>query len=498
MSEQCYNETDPCHIRVDRGEAHMTSSAPSQQQEATSLLDKALAAAKAGRRAQARTLLAHFVEEDSEQAQAWLALAELATEPRQAKAYARHVLRLDPHSVQAVRILRQVEAQQQTGTLPPPHARSRVLPWGVGICLLVAVLFVGATGWAIQTWTTLGVAEVSAALPPPVSPTPAPTATPTATPTPTIPERVSEGLPDLYQAWEARDWAGAIRVLHGISALDATYPGLVDAQCDTYLHWARDLVAEAQVERAYEIYRSAYQVCNEEKGSTNERQLALLYLAGQWRYDQQQWEGAAQALQQVYDANPDYAETATLLYTSYISATQQLISDHRLYNAREMAEAAQSLEPEDEQAQELLRQIETQLAPTPTPVPSQAAGQLIEINISEQRMYVWENGQLLYKWLCSTGLPGRDTAPGRFSVLDKIPEAWAGTWALRMPYWMGIYWAGTLENGIHALPINSNGVTLWGGLLGGRASFGCIILSTENARTLYNWAHVGTPVWIHY
>ena len=67
-----------------------------------------------------------------------------------------------------------------------------------------------------------------------------------------------------------------------------------------------------------------------------------------------------------------------------------------------------------------------------------------------------------------------------------------------MPYWLGIYWVGTIENGIHALPINANGTTLWAGVLGSPASFGCIILSTQNARTLYYWADIGTPVWVHY
>ena len=63
---------------------------------------------------------------------------------------------------------------------------------------------------------------------------------------------------------------------------------------------------------------------------------------------------------------------------------------------------------------------------------------------------------------------------------------------------MGIYWAGSLENGIHALPILSNGQTLWAGYLGTPVSFGCIILSTANAQTLYHWAEVGTPVIVQY
>jgi len=65
-----------------------------------------------------------------------------------------------------------------------------------------------------------------------------------------------------------------------------------------------------------------------------------------------------------------------------------------------------------------------------------------------------------------------------------------------MPNWLGIYWAGTAENGIHALPILSNGERLWGGVLGSRASYGCIVLGVREAEALYNWAEVGTPVTI--
>lgn len=118
----------------------------------------------------------------------------------------------------------------------------------------------------------------------------------------------------------------------------------------------------------------------------------------------------------------------------------------------------------------------------------------IVVDLSAQRMYVYQNGGLLWNWVVSTGLPGRDTAVGHYKVQNKIPNAYASTWNLRMPYWLGIYWAGSLQNGIHALPIQANGQRLWEGYLGQRVSFGCVILSTQNAQTLYNWATVGTPV----
>jgi len=64
-----------------------------------------------------------------------------------------------------------------------------------------------------------------------------------------------------------------------------------------------------------------------------------------------------------------------------------------------------------------------------------------------------------------------------------------------MPYWLGIYWAGPMENGIHALPIvKHTGYKLWDGYLGQRVSYGCVILGDEDAATLFNWIEVGAKV----
>jgi LysM repeat protein len=135
-------------------------------------------------------------------------------------------------------------------------------------------------------------------------------------------------------------------------------------------------------------------------------------------------------------------------------------------------------------------------ATAPAPAPAAAAGvaRRIVVDLSDQRMYVYQGGQLLWNWVVSTGRPGQETAVGHYKVLNKIPNAYASTWGLQMPHWLGIYWAGSLQNGIHALPIQASGQRLWEGYLGQRVSFGCIILSTGNAAMLYNWASVGTPV----
>ncbi len=122
----------------------------------------------------------------------------------------------------------------------------------------------------------------------------------------------------------------------------------------------------------------------------------------------------------------------------------------------------------------------------------------IVVDISEQHLYAYQGETLVYSFVASTGMPGVGTSRGTFSVLNKLPNAYASTWNLQMPYWLGIYWAGGLQNGIHALPILSNGQLLWSGYLGTPISYGCIVLGTYEASLLYGWADVGTTVVIQY
>jgi len=120
----------------------------------------------------------------------------------------------------------------------------------------------------------------------------------------------------------------------------------------------------------------------------------------------------------------------------------------------------------------------------------------IVVSIAKQRAYAYEGEKLVYQFIVSTALPQYGTKRGTFHIKTKMPEAYSRKWQLRMPYWLGIYDAGPSENGFHALPILKNGRLLWAGLLGRPASFGCIILSTQDAATLYKWADMGTPVTI--
>lgn len=130
-------------------------------------------------------------------------------------------------------------------------------------------------------------------------------------------------------------------------------------------------------------------------------------------------------------------------------------------------------------------------------IPAYTGNKYILVDISEQHMYVYEGESLVYSFIASTGMDN-STRVGTFSVLDKIPNAYGSTWDIWMPNWLGIYYSGSLENGIHALPILPNGATLWEGFLGSPVSFGCVVLGTFDSQVLYDWAEVGTPVEIQW
>jgi len=141
------------------------------------------------------------------------------------------------------------------------------------------------------------------------------------------------------------------------------------------------------------------------------------------------------------------------------------------------------------------------VAPTKAPyvanVPAYSGSKYILVDISEQHMYVYDGDTLVYSFVASTGI-NNATRVGTFAVQSKIPNAYGSTWDIWMPNWLGIYWAGGLENGIHALPILPNGAILWEGYLGRPVSYGCVVLGTYESSLLYNWAEMGTTVEIQW
>lgn len=121
----------------------------------------------------------------------------------------------------------------------------------------------------------------------------------------------------------------------------------------------------------------------------------------------------------------------------------------------------------------------------------------IIVSRSQQHLWAYENGQVIFDWVISTGLPSSPTALGVFQVQSHELNAYADQWNLYMPHFMGFYHPGPnmdLMNGFHGFPTRGGGYLLWSDDLGTPVTYGCVLLSLENAEALYNWAEEGVVV----
>ncbi|NWF69926.1 MAG: L,D-transpeptidase family protein [Chloroflexi bacterium] len=121
----------------------------------------------------------------------------------------------------------------------------------------------------------------------------------------------------------------------------------------------------------------------------------------------------------------------------------------------------------------------------------------IVVSISQQQMWVFENGQVIWNWVVSTGISDSPTWPGIYQIISHVPNAYAGNWNLYMPYFMGVYRpipGADFTNGFHGFPTRGGSQLLWVNDLGTRVTYGCILVADGNIQLLYNWAEDGVVV----
>ncbi len=127
------------------------------------------------------------------------------------------------------------------------------------------------------------------------------------------------------------------------------------------------------------------------------------------------------------------------------------------------------------------------------PVP--LSGTSFLVSLSRQECWLFEGGQVRYRWTCSTGYGDWITRTGTFNVQTMLDMAQSSAYELDMPYWLGIYDVGEFENGIHGLPIDwETGEEIWDGLIGQPATFGCAMLANDDAAVLFDRAYLGMPI----
>jgi lipoprotein-anchoring transpeptidase ErfK/SrfK len=156
-------------------------------------------------------------------------------------------------------------------------------------------------------------------------------------------------------------------------------------------------------------------------------------------------------------------------------------------------------------------------APNPTPNTAgraDAAGpKRIEVDLSEQRLWAYQGDAVVTSTLVTTGLEPNTTEQGRFRVrlkyreqdmagfTDSTGEVVAGddgTEGTVVPGATGRYEVPDVPDVMY---FNMEAEALhgayWRDVFGAPGSHGCVNLPLEMAAFLYEWAPLGTPVWVH-
>lgn len=114
-----------------------------------------------------------------------------------------------------------------------------------------------------------------------------------------------------------------------------------------------------------------------------------------------------------------------------------------------------------------------------------ATGREIIVDLSEQRIYAYEDGALVRSVIVSTGLPATPTVQGTFTAQRKyVAQTMTGPgYYLPDVPWVVYFYAGYALHG-----------TYWHSNFGQPMSHGCVNLPTAEAEWFYHFSDYGTPI----
>lgn len=174
-----------------------------------------------------------------------------------------------------------------------------------------------------------------------------------------------------------------------------------------------------------------------------------------------------------------------------VDRTKMLSSIKSILNSSDNADRNIAIEVTDKERSE--KRIMPEDIASSGGTPGLYPGRYIEVSLSDQKLYCFDNVSAACAYTVSTGKWSTPTPVGTRTIESKDIRAYSAPYNLYMPYWNSIGGG----YGIHELPEWANGTKEGESHLGTPVSHGCIRLGVGAAEFVYNWAPVGTPVYIH-
>jgi lipoprotein-anchoring transpeptidase ErfK/SrfK len=118
----------------------------------------------------------------------------------------------------------------------------------------------------------------------------------------------------------------------------------------------------------------------------------------------------------------------------------------------------------------------------------------IQVMLTNQVLYAYQGSTRVFAFDCVTGASDHPTTAGKFRVIRKDRIHRSATYNAQMNYAMFFSSDGKAIHQYHGiLPLAvvraaKSGVSDWFG------SHGCVRLTEEDAKTLFDWTPIGTPV----
>lgn len=134
-------------------------------------------------------------------------------------------------------------------------------------------------------------------------------------------------------------------------------------------------------------------------------------------------------------------------------------------------------------------------------VTEDAFDKVLLLRIGENKLYLYEDGEITHEWVVATGEPNYPTPTGEYSIeLKRYMPTWINPspddWGKSMPKMIGPGPSNPL--GTRALNWTAPGIRFHGTLatysLGHNASHGCVRMAMADVEALYDMVDVGTPI----
>jgi lipoprotein-anchoring transpeptidase ErfK/SrfK len=120
-----------------------------------------------------------------------------------------------------------------------------------------------------------------------------------------------------------------------------------------------------------------------------------------------------------------------------------------------------------------------------------AANKEIRVYTERQVLVALQNGEEIYTFDVVTGKEGKETHAGKYKIFKKHEDYTSKTYGSEMPYTMFFTADGKAIHGTQMATLRSYLHTYITDSVG---SQGCVGLTDDDAKALFEWAPIGTPV----